>query len=181
MSDYIMSLQQRLAGNIFENRYYLSGTDLADGIAKAQDIVTAHSLLQTADVEYVSGLLTDTLGAHVSTPFTPVVDRGSAAGSNVTLPSGTFLQFVFFSTTQKGKVSHRIRGCASNSATELGVFTIDTTGAGDPDIDAGAIPLTTIYDQYALAVATLTVDPNFHAIAASSRVAVGFKRATNRL
>ena len=182
MPNYIFTLQQRLAGNLYENRYYINGTDEADGIAKAQAIISGQAQIQTKDVEYVGALLTLVEGGHATTPLVPNVTNGNnVEGSLVTLPGAVFLEFVFFPVGVKGKISHRIRGCASNSVTELSVFNIDSSGVGDDDGDAVTPAFTTTYSDYATAVAVNTTDPNGNELSYGTRVSVGFKRAGRSL
>jgi hypothetical protein len=180
MPNFVGSVQYRLQGNIFENRYFITGADVGSGETALASIITAMSLVQTADVEYVGALLTEAEGNHIIHPVQPPVTNGTS-DARFTANSITFLEFVFFSTDEKGKVTHRIRGYNSTSVPALGVFNVNSSGVGDYGNPASPAVLDPSFASYLAAVVANSRDQHYGAISGSSRVSIGAKRATRRL
>jgi hypothetical protein len=180
MPNYVGSVQYRLQGNIFENRYFIPGDDVSSGQTALAQIISAMALIQTADVEYVGALLTEAEGDHVIHPVQPPVTNGQS-DARFTANSITFLEFVFFSTTEKGKVTHRIRGYNSTAVPALGVFNVNSSGVGDFGNPASPTVLDPGFASYLAAVVTNSRDQHYGSISGSSRVSIGAKRATRRL
>lgn len=182
MANYIFTLQQRLFGNLYDNRYYIQAADDGAATSVCDAIVTGHAAIQTGDVEYLAGLVTINEGDHHSFAYSPVVTNGAQGGSH-TLPGQVFLEFLFFATAGKKKVTHRVRGCDSTSATELGVFSVLTSGLGDYD-GTGSISGAVLfvgYADYLDAVAGNSYTPDYVTVTGSPRVSVGSKRAGRAL
>jgi hypothetical protein len=180
MPNFIGSVQYRLQGNLFENKYYIQGADNGAAETALAEIITAMSVIQTADVEYVSALLTQVEGDHTQHPVEPPVVNGTS-DARFTANGLTFLEFVFFSTFERGKTTHRIRGYNSDTAAALGVFNANTSGRGDQGNPSDTSVVDPGYAGYLAAVVTNSVNQNFQPLAASSRVSIGAKRATKRL
>jgi hypothetical protein len=176
---HIGTITYRLAGNLFDNKYFINSTSEADAISSLVSIQEATAVFQTPDVEYVSAQVTDLESPYSTASVLLTVLNGQATGEP-TMPAITFLEFVFHTIGQRGTTTHKIRGCAANDVTDLGVFNAHSGGAGDPDSStptAGG----TAYTSYLGAVVENSTDRNLRALSASSRVSVGSKRATRRL
>jgi hypothetical protein len=182
MANYIFTLQQRLFGNLYDNRYYIQAADDGAATSICDAIVTGHAAIQSGDVEYLAGLVTLNEGDHHSFAYTPVSTNGGQTGGQ-TLPGQVFLEFVFFATTGKKKVTHRIRGVFANSVTELGVFSVLSTGIGDYDGSSAITtsPAFTGYASYLDAIASNSFSPDYVTLTGSPRVSVGSKRAGRAL
>jgi hypothetical protein len=179
---FVLTINQRLAGNLFSNRYYLPATDITDAVTAGQAIFQAQRQIQTADVEYTSMAITQASAPFATTPIEIAsADVNGQIGGEATMPSITFLEFVFLSTTSRRKTTHRVRGCAANDYTDLGVFNAVSRGLGDVD-SGGTVPLAlTSYSSYLSVVAANSADSNFSPIESSQRISVGSKRATRAL
>lgn len=178
---YLGTMQYRLAGNLFDNKYYLPDVTPESAIASLVAIQTAAAQFQTPDVEYVSGTITD-IESPYATQSVPFEILNGQADGEPTMPSITFLEFVFYPTNERGKTTHRIRGCAANDITDLGVFNAQSVGDGDIDgSGAGGVVANSAYLGYLAAVVEFSVDRNQRPLTFSTRVSVGAKRATRRL
>lgn len=180
MPNGIGTVQYRVYGNIYQNKHYVQGADVAACVASVQAIIEAMSLVQTVDVEYLTASFTEAEGNHITTPITPTVRNGIQNGGS-TAPGINFLQFVFRSTVTTKRVTHRIRGYFNDSATSLGAFNAATGGDSDLQGNTVPAPLDSGLTGYLIAVAANSVDGDYNPIIGSSKVTVGAKRATSRL
>jgi hypothetical protein len=177
---FVGTVSYRLAGNLFSNKYYFPDPDVADAITAFEAIITAQAAFQTTDVEYVEAHVTDLSLPYTTHPVVGIPTQGGESGLP-TAPAITFLEFVFYSTANKSKTTHRIRGYSTNSKTDLGVFNANSGGMGDPDSGSSAGDPIIQYVNYLSTVATSSVDRNLNVINYSERVSIGAKRATARL
>lgn len=175
---YALTIQYRLAGNLYENRYYLGQTVEAEAITAATAVFQAQRLVQTTDVEYVNVFITSQEAPYATIPL--AIDGADVNGERTggaTGPALTFLVFTFRKTEGRGTVKHLIRGYEINVATDLGVFNALSAGRGDPDSDSANAGWSESYTQYLTAVSNNTVDPNGGDIQLEQRLSIGSKRA----
>lgn len=172
-------MQYRLAGNIFESKFYIPQTQLAEAHTAANEILTGMSLVQTSDVEYLAATLTFMAPPFTATPLLLSVVNGVAVGS--TAPSITFLVFTFRPVVGSGKVTHYIRGYAANDYTDLGVWNIGSTGLGDVD-GSSTIPAEyTAYGSLESSIADNSSNRGGEQLVGTHRISIGSRRATKRL
>lgn len=175
---YVLTIQYRLAGNLYENRYYIPNSVFAEAVTAAEAVFQAQRLVQTTDVEYVNLILTDQVTPFASSPLE--IDGADVNGERTggaTGPALTFLEFTFRKDSSRGTVKHRIRGYEINVATDLGVFNALSAGRGDPDTDTANSGWSESYTQFLTAVANNTSDPNGQPIQFEQRISIGSKRA----
>jgi hypothetical protein len=172
-------LQYRLAGNIFENRYYLIADTVSEAKSQAGLIIDAQKSIQTSDVEYLSAVVTDCADPYTSTPLEAIPTNGEMVGA--TMPAISFLQFLFRPAEGRGKTTHRIRGSAANDYTDLGTFNVNSTGQGDFDGSSGVATTEPAYNLFELAVKSNTCNANGTRLNPSGLITIGAKRATRRL
>jgi hypothetical protein len=176
---YNLSVQYRLAGNIFENRYYLIADTLPEAKTQASEIIDAMKGIQTSDVEYLSATVTAQADPYTSTPLESIPVNGEMVGA--TMPAISFLEFVYRPNEGRGKTTHRIRGSAANDYTDLGTFNVSSTGAGDFDGSSGVGTSESNYLLFDLAVRENTCNANGTRLTPSGVIRIGAKRATRRL
>ena len=174
-------VQYRLAGNLFSNSYYINAENIGEIKTKAANIVLGMAEVQTADVEYISGLVTLMATPYSIYPLDNMPLNGNGGNGGSTAPAITFLEFVFYPALGSGKISHRIRGFAANQYTDLGVFNATTSGFGDPDSGPTGIAGAEQYASYLTAVTENSCSRLGLDLIASTRVSVGAKRATRSL
>jgi len=179
---FTFTVQYRLAGNIFESKYYLPQEAATDAVVAGTAIFGALRQMQTVDVEYLSLILRDmTAPYNAQVIDIPATDVNGQVGGEATMPAITFLEFVFLKAVGRGKVTHYIRGCGANDITDLGKWNYSSRGVGD--FDAGAtVPLASaVYNGFADSVELHSCDPNGNGIVATGVVSIGSRRATRRL
>ena len=176
---FAYTCQYRLAGNIYETQFYIGEAQMADAVVKATALQAALSELQTGDVEYLAQTVTRLSSPYETQTIIPAYPNGQGVGT--TAPSITFLLFSFYSVDAVGKTTHRIRGFVNNDTTDLGKFSVYSTGAGDIDGTSGVATADAAYAGFELAVVTNSVNRLGQHLAASRVVSIGSKRATRRL